>query len=250
MGVDTPREQEEREVPLRFASGTSDVKTMEGVGETHPLFFWIVASMITDVTGVLLAGGKSRRMGEDKRFLSVGEGTLFERSLAVLRSVFDMVVVVIAQDSPALSADVPVYRDLIPSGGSLGGLYTGLKMAVTPYVFVVGSDMPFLNPAAVHYVTDVKSDYDVVMAKLENGLQPMHALYHRRCLPIMEELMKAHELKIQQLASHPALRVRLITPVEFDRIDPQARSFFNVNTPSDLETARSIQTKATDGSSS
>src|SRR5262245_24376653 len=111
---------------------------MEGVGKTHPLFFWgifarIEASMISGVTGVLLAGGKSRRMGEDKRFLSVGEGTLFDRSLAVLRSLFETVFVVIAQDSPALRSDVPVLRDLIPDCGSLGGLYTGLKQAVTPY---------------------------------------------------------------------------------------------------------------------
>jgi molybdenum cofactor guanylyltransferase len=207
------------------------------------------ASMITDVTGVLLAGGKSRRMGEDKRFLSVGEETLFARSLAVLRSVFETVSVVIAQDSAALRSDVPVFRDLIPERGSLGGLYTGLKQAVTPYVFVVACDMPFLNPATIGYFTEVKGDYDVVMAKLENGLHPMHALYHRQCLPVMEDLMKAQELKIQRLAAHPSLRVRLITPDELSAIDPDGRSFYNVNTPSDLETARSIQARAKASSS-
>jgi molybdopterin-guanine dinucleotide biosynthesis protein A len=206
--------------------------------------------MITDVTGVLLAGGKSRRMGEDKRFLSVGEETLYERSLAVLRSVFQTVLVVIAQDSPALQSDVPVFRDLVPNCGSLGGLYTGLTQAVTPYVFVVACDMPFLNPATVQYFTEIKRDADVVMAKLENGLQPMHALYHRRCLPVMEGLIKARELKIQQLAAHPSLRVHVITPADFGEIDPEGRSFYNVNTPSDLETARSIEGKAKDGSSS
>lgn len=206
--------------------------------------------MITDVTGVLLAGGKSRRMGEDKRFLSVGEGTLFERSLAVLRSVFQTVFVVIAQDSPALQSDVSILRDLVPDCGSLGGLYTGLKQAVTPYVFVVACDMPFLDPAMVRYFTEVKSDTDVVMAKLQNGLQPMHALYHRRCLPIMESLIQARELKIQQLAAHPSLQVRLITPAELGAIDPEGRSFYNVNTPSDLEAARLIHGRAKDGSSS
>ena len=206
--------------------------------------------MITDVTGVLLAGGKSRRMGEDKRFLSVGEETLFERSLAVLRSVFETVFVVIAQDSPALRSDVPVLRDLVPDCGSLGGLYTGLKQAATPYVFVVACDMPFLNPATVRYFMEIKGDQDVVMAKLENGLHPMHALYHRRCLPVMEDLMKAQELKIQQLATHPALRVRLIQPAEFSTVDPEGRSFYNVNTPSDLEAARSIQDGAKRRSSS
>jgi len=205
--------------------------------------------MITDVTGVLLAGGKSRRMGEDKRFLSVGEETLFERSLGVLRSVFQRVLVVIAQDSPALQSDVPVYRDLIPECGSLGGLYTGLKQAVTPYVFVVACDMPFLNPATICSFMEFKGDYDVVMAKLENGLHPMHALYHRQCLPVMEDLMKAQELKIQRLAAHPSLRVRLITPDELSAIDPDGRSFYNVNTPSDLATARSIQARAKASSS-
>jgi len=206
--------------------------------------------MISEVTGVLLAGGKSRRMGEDKRFLSIGEGTLFDRSLAVLRSLFETVFVVIAQDSPALQSDAPVLRDLIPDCGSLGGLYTGLKQAVTPYVFVVACDMPFLNPATVRYFLEAKGDHDVVMAKLENGLHPMHALYHLRCLPVMEDLMKIPDLKIQRLAGHPALRVRMITQAELDAIDPQGRSFYNVNTPSDLEAARSIQARAKDGSSS
>ena len=205
--------------------------------------------MITDVTGVLLAGGKSRRMGEDKRFLSIGEGTLLDRSLAVLRSLFETVFVVIAQDSPALRSEVPVLRDLIPDCGSLGGLYTGLKQGVTPYVFVVACDMPFLNPAAVRYFAEAKGDHDVVMAELENGLHPMHALYHRRCLPVMEDLIKVRDLKIQRLAAHPALRVRLLTQAELDAIDPQGRSFYNVNTPSDLEAARLIQAKVKDGSS-
>ena len=206
--------------------------------------------MITDVTGVLLAGGKSRRMGEDKRFLSVGEETLYERSLAVLRSVFQTVFVVIAQDSPALQSNVPVFRDLIAGCGSLGGLYTGLKQADTPYVFAVACDMPFLDPAMVRYFTEMKDKADVVMAELQNGLQPMHALYHQRCLPVMEKLVQARELKIQQLAAHPSLRVRLITPAEFGAIDPAGRSFYNVNTPSDLEAARSIHGRSTGGSSS
>src|SRR5688500_11428244 len=170
--------------------------------------------MIADVTGVLLAGGKSQRMGEDKRFLSIGEETRYAHSLTVLRSVFQTVVVVIAQDSPPLESAVPVWRDLIPGCGSLGGLYTGLKQALTPSVFAVACDMPFLDPVTVRYFLTVQGEADLVMAKLENRLQPMHALYHRRCLPVMDSLIQAHELKIQQLADHPSLRVRLVTPEE------------------------------------
>ncbi len=205
--------------------------------------------MITDVTAVLLAGGKSRRMGQDKRFLSIGDETLYERTLAVLRSVFKTVVVVIAQDSPPLQSEVPVLRDLIAECGSLGGLYTGLKQAVTPFVFTVACDMPFLDPKTVRYFTQIKDDADVVMAKLRNGLQPMHALYHQRCLPMIETLIETHQLKIQQLATHPSLRVRLVTPDELDAIDPAGRSFCNVNTPADLEAARSLLAQASKPSS-
>ena len=103
-----------------------------------------------------------------------------------LRSVFQNGVVVIAQDSPPLYADVPVWRDLIPGCGSLGGLYTGLKQAMTPSVFAVACDMPFLDPVTIRYFLTVQGEADLVMAKLPNGLHPMHALYHRHCLPVME----------------------------------------------------------------
>lgn len=204
--------------------------------------------MITDVTGVLLAGGKSRRMGEDKRFLPVGEGTLFERSLAVLRSVFQSVLVVIAQDSPPLQVDVSILRDLVPNCGSLGGLYTGLKQAGTPYVFVVACDMPFLDPNTIRYLTGLRSGMDVVMAKLRNGLHPMHAVYSLECLPAIEEMIEVHRLKIQELTTHPSLHTRIVTEADLHEIDPEGRSFLNVNTPADLVAARSLVGRRTNSS--
>jgi len=179
-------------------------------------------------------------MGQDKRLLSVGEETLYARSLSVLRAVFERVVVVVAQDSPLVASDAPVLRDLIPHCGSLGGLYTGLKQAGTQWVFAVACDMPFLDPDTIRHFIGLKSEGDVVMAKLQNGFHPMHALYHRNCLPIMESLIHAQDLKIHRLADHPALRVRVVMPEELRQLDPQGRSFYNVNTPADLTAARSL----------
>jgi molybdopterin-guanine dinucleotide biosynthesis protein A len=194
--------------------------------------------MIGDVTGILLAGGKSRRMGEDKRFLLIGEQTMFERTLAVLRSIFQTVCVVIAQDSPPLQAEVPVVRDLVADCGSLGGLYTGLKQAHTEYVFLVACDMPFLNPASVRHVVSLKDNADIVMVRLGQGLQPTHALYSRRCLPVVEEMVYARQFKIQDLATHPSLHIRLVAECELREIDHDGVSFINVNTPADLDAAR------------
>lgn len=206
--------------------------------------------MIGDVTGILLAGGKSRRMGEDKRFLLVGEQSLFERTLAVLQSIFQTVCVVIAQDSPPLEAEVPVFRDLVAGCGSLGGLYTGLKQAHTEYVFVVACDMPFLNPKLVRYMVSLRDKTDIVMVRLEQGLQPTHALYSRRCLPVMEGMLHARQLKIQDLATHQSLHTRLVAESELRKIDHEGLSFINVNTPADLDAARMRHARGTDPASS
>ena len=196
--------------------------------------------MEIDVTGVLLAGGKSRRMGEDKRYLVVGEQTLLERGLAVLRSFFQEVLVVIAQDSPPLDLDARVVRDLVPDCGSLGGLHTGLTQAITPYIFVVACDMPFLDPAVIAQFTSRRATADIVMAKLAAQLHPMHALYGKQCLPVVEQMIRARQLKIQEIVSHASLRVRYVTEADLLAIDPSGRSFKNVNTPADLEVARSL----------
>jgi molybdenum cofactor guanylyltransferase len=201
--------------------------------------------MITDVTGILLAGGKSRRMGEDKRFVSIGEHSLLERSRAVLCELFEQVCVVIAQDSPALLAEIPVVHDLVPDCGSLGGLYTGLRQATTRHIFLAACDMPFLQVRLVRYMVGFKEDADIVIASWESRLHPTHAVYSRRCLPVLEDMMHRHDMKIQNLIGDPSLCVRLIEESELRRIDPAGRSFFNINTPSDLEAARALNDHST-----
>lgn len=194
--------------------------------------------MISDVTGVLLAGGKSRRMGVDKRSLVVGQCTLLERSCAVLCGMFRHVCMVIAQDSQPLEVRIPVIRDLIPSCGSLGGLYTGLHEATTPYIFLAACDMPFICTDLVQHMVSQRDEMDVVMAYWNGQPQPTHAVYSRNCLPVVKELIRGGDLKIQRLITAPALRVRLIAEDEIRKIDPDGRSFLNVNTPTDLDLAR------------
>ncbi len=196
--------------------------------------------MEIEVTGVLLAGGKSRRMGEDKRHLVVGEQTLLERGLAVLQSIFCEVLVVIAQDSPPLKVAARVVRDLVPDCGSLGGLYTGLTQATTPYIFVVACDMPFLNQTVITQFTSRRGTADIVMARLADRLHPMHALYGKRCVPALEEMIRARQFKIQEVVSHSFLRVHYVTEADLLTIDPSGHSFYNVNTMADLEAARSL----------
>lgn len=191
-----------------------------------------------DVTGVILAGGKSRRMGEDKRFLTVGSATLLDRCRAAMKSVFPEVMIVIAQDSPPLEGEgCRVYQDLIPDCGSLGGLYTGLKMAAGP-IFVVACDMPFLIPSMMRFFAERDVDADIVMGHMLGGLQPMHAVYGKGALTTLERMARSRRLKIQDIASEPALKVTVVDVAEWTHLDPTSRSFQNVNTPEDLLAAR------------
>lgn len=192
-----------------------------------------------NVTGVILAGGKSRRMGEDKRFLLVGEITLLDRAVSVMGKLFSEVLVVIAQDSPPLAVTgCTVSRDLIANCGSLGGLYTGLARATNERIFVVACDMPFLNSDMIRWFVSRDPDADIVMAKLPDGMQPLHAVYGKRALPVLERMATSHELKIRNITSDSSLHVTAVLPAEWGELDPHARSFQNVNTPADLEAAR------------
>lgn len=194
--------------------------------------------LITHVTGVLLAGGKSTRMGEDKRFLSVGEQTLLERGISVMQSLFQDVCVVIAQDSSFPSMNVSIVRDRVPDCGSLGGLYTGLCEASTAHIFVAACDMPFLNMSLVRYMVGLTEEGDIVVASWNNRLQPTHAIYGRRCIPILEDMIRRRDVKIQNVLHHPSLHIRFITEHEVRQVDPGGRSFMNINNPADLAAAR------------
>jgi molybdopterin-guanine dinucleotide biosynthesis protein A len=100
--------------------------------------------------------------------------------------------------------------------------------------------MPFLDQAVIAQFTSRRATSDIVMAKLAARLHPMHALYGKRCLPILEQMIQARHLKIQELVSHASLRVEYVTETDLLTIDPSGRSFHNVNTPADLEAARSL----------
>lgn len=197
--------------------------------------------MISDMTGVLVAGGKSRRMGRDKRFLELDGQPLLQRALSVLQGLFPEVLVAVAEPLPQLTGQgCRMVLDLIPNCATLGGLYTGLFFATHPRVFAIGCDMPFLNQEVVKRLADRDPQADVVMPRLATGLQPMHAVYSKACLPHLERMAKEQRLKVQNLAEVAGLTVKLVPEKDFLDLDPQLLSFFNINTPADLEFARKL----------
>lgn len=180
-------------------------------------------------------------MGRDKRVLEVAGIRLLDRALGVLEQVFAEVLIVVAEPSPEVAQlGHRVVTDLIPNCAALGGLYTGLSAASAPRVFLAACDMPFLEAEVIQVLVDRDVEADVVMAELATGLQPLHAVYSRRCLPHLEGMARRGDLALHHLVQVSGLRVRIVPEEELRRLHPQGLSFMNVNTPADLEFARKI----------
>jgi len=192
----------------------------------------------SNITGIILGGGQSRRMGRDKRSLQWEGEPFLDRVCRLMDTLFDEVLVVTAQnDYDCSHLPVRLVTDKIPKKGSLGGLYTGLIEATNSLIFAVGCDMPFLLKESIARLCLAPAS-DVLVVKLSTGIQPLHARYSKRCVPVIQEMIHEGDLKIQNLVSCSDLTVKIIEETVFDDIDPFRLSFGNINTPADLEFVR------------
>lgn len=186
---------------------------------------------ICDITGVILVGGKSRRMGKDKAFLKVEGTSFFERILNVFRESFNQVVLAGDREERFADYGLPVFQDIYP-GSSLGGLYTGLYNAETKYIFVSSCDLPFPNLEVLRYLCSLKDGFDAVVPSTIYGYEPLFALYSKSCLePIRTSLYSG---ECCAYAYYPKVRVRYVPTEELSLFDLSGRAFMNINTPEEF----------------
>lgn len=180
------------------------------------------------ITGVVLAGGKSSRMGQNKALMTLGGRRLIDRVVDVLRQVFSNLLLV--TNSPEVYADLglSMAQDVFPDKGSLGGLYSAIYHAPTPYSFVVACDMPYLQSTVLDYLLTQIAEYDVVIPDIRGELQPLHAVYNKTCLPPIQRRLEANRLKI--VGFLPEVHVRTVQADELQSFDPDLRTFQNLNT--------------------
>lgn len=191
------------------------------------------------MTGIVLAGGKSSRMGFNKACIEFGGKRLIEATVDCLRALFPEVLI-IANDPPLYAyLGVKVIPDLIPDSGSLGGIYTGLSAASHPACFFVACDMPFLNADLIKLLIRESEGWDVVVPRVGGELQPLHAVYAKSCLPLIKEAIDGGVLKIARF--FPKAKVKIIEEPAIRVVDPHLLGFMNVNTPPELEQAEAIR---------
>ncbi len=192
------------------------------------------------ISSILLAGGKSSRMGKDKARLKLDGRLMILQSIArKLLTISDEVIV--ATDGRRydnLNVRVKWVDDVYPGAGCLGGIYSGLREARSDYALVVACDMPFLNLNLLRYMIDLPRDYDILVPKIGTKIEPLHAIYSKRCLQPTKRLLEAGHKKIIDI--FPEVQVRYLSQEVIERYDPKYRSFFNINSPEQLAEARAI----------
>ena len=224
------------------------------------------------VSGIILAGGQSRRMGQDKAFIDFDGAPLVSRVINQVRNLCSELIIVTNDSGAYQKFGVRLVGDVYPAKGSLGGIYSGLRAVAENYALAVACDMPFLNQDLLRYMISFAPQFDVVIPRAndpsgktprterdekrdhksprsnkpiakEGDLHPMHAVYSKRCLEPIEERLRVDDLRL--IGFHDTVRVRVIETDEVDRFDPEHWSFFNVNTPEDLKTAQDLARKQT-----
>lgn len=184
------------------------------------------------MTGVILSGGKNTRMGCNKSFLEVEGERLIDRTVRILKDIFAEVIIVTNSPLEYLDLPVQIVADIFKDKGSLGGIYTGLFYASSDKSFITACDMPYLNKPFIEHMVKITGNHDIVTPSLPEGPQPLHAVYSKRCLPGIKNLMDQNRLKITGF--YKGMNVLLISPEMIRSFDPQGRMFFNVNSMDDL----------------
>ena len=195
------------------------------------------------LTVCIQAGGQSSRMGEDKALKTFLGRPLIQRVVERIGRIADEIIVTTNRPADYDFLDLRLVSDLKPDRGALGGLYTAIASANRPIVAVVACDMPFASARLLEAASRilVEEEADVVIAKGEEGYEPLHAVYRREtCLPAIEAAIDADQWKV--IAWFPQVKVRVLTAAEVESLDPDHLAFWNVNTPEEIAKAEELAT--------
>ena len=179
-------------------------------------------------------------MGSDKAFVELGGSTLIERVIqrsADLRQAETILITNKPVDYAHLG--LPMYHDLLPDKGSLGGIYTALVKAKSPAVLVLACDMPFISADLLRFMlAQLDSDTDIVAPRVDGYPQALHAIYRKTCIQPIRAQLEANQLKI--IRFYGQMRIRYLDEAEYAGFDAEGCSFANLNTPAELEQARQL----------
>lgn len=184
-----------------------------------------------EVSGIILAGGKSLRMGQDKAIMSFNNETLIERTVKELKKITDEIIIASNHTCKYNIPGLPEVADVFSEMGPLGGIHAGLKAVKNAYAFVISCDMPLFSAKLAAYLLEQRQGYDVVVPELYGHWEPLCAVYSRSCLPIIEKYLRNDRKQVSQF--YPEVKVLKIKKTELSFIGKTDELFYNLNAPED-----------------
>jgi molybdopterin-guanine dinucleotide biosynthesis protein A len=196
------------------------------------------------MTAIILAGGKSLRLGRSKLLETIEGKSLIQWVVDRLASLSTEIIIATAHGEaiPCSSAvRIKTVADIYPGKGPLGGIHSGLIASSSSRAIVVGCDTPFLSVSLLEYMAQTLGDSDVALPRIGEIIEPLCAVYSKNCVAPIQELLEQDERQIRRLFS--MVKVRYVEEDEINRFDPEHLSFFNINSQADLDRARKLATK-------
>jgi molybdopterin-guanine dinucleotide biosynthesis protein A len=194
------------------------------------------------LTVAIQAGGQSRRMGRDKGLVLLNGRPLVRHLLDRVADLGDEVLITTNDSEGYAFLGVKLTSDETPGAGALSGLRTALKAAHGDKVLVLACDMPFVSRPLLTYMIGLAPQADVIVPRPAGEYEPMHAIYDKGCLSAIEASLEAGDMRM--ISFFPAVNVLPVEDDVLQRLDPDHRSFFNVNTPADLVHAERLLSEA------
>lgn len=188
-----------------------------------------------DAAAVVLAGGKSSRMGRPKALLPFDGAPLIAHVVRLLGELCAETVVVAAPGQELPSVAATLVRDEVAYQGPVSGIYHGLSAATKDLCFVTSCDAPFLSRRLIAHLLAQSAEYDVVVPHWERRYQPLHAVYRKTVAPLLKAQLARGELRPVFLFDK--VRTRNVGEDEIRRLDPEGLSFLNMNTPEEYDAA-------------
>ncbi|MBE7528671.1 MAG: molybdenum cofactor guanylyltransferase [Chloroflexi bacterium] len=190
---------------------------------------------MSKITVAIQAGGKSSRMGVDKSFVLFNGRPLIEIVRDAVAGLGEELILITNKPEAYAHLGLPMFGDVYPDHGPLGGIYTAVHHAQHPHTLIVACDMPWLNRDLLAYMLTLRHTADVIVPRWQKYPEPLHAIYSKNCLDPIAEKLQAQQLKITSFYGRVA--VRFVEREEIERFDWHGRSFANINTPQELTQA-------------
>jgi molybdopterin-guanine dinucleotide biosynthesis protein A len=190
------------------------------------------------ITGVILAGGSSKRYGQNKAFLKIRSVRLIDSILQEMKTIFKRVILITNEKIKYEYLEIPMFEDLVKGLGPLGGIYTGLMSIPDQAGFFVACDMPLINRQLVRYMVDIKGNHKAIVPSVADKIEPLHAIYFRSCLKPIRHLIDSNRHQVRLF--YDSIPVRYVKEDEIRKFCCPSKTFLNINTPDEFAKIKSL----------